>query len=135
MFDFSEGNSLDHLDQDAREALVSLLEKRTAYFAHQTELNRLKIVALTTPTPEAWQAVTDYGTTYIKPLRESMTPEVMKLMERAVNVDAMKAMLPMLLAALAQSIDITLALTTLGADPDMVATVVGSAQEYFRGGL
>jgi hypothetical protein len=135
MFDLNEANSFEHLDEETHDTLVSLLEKRTSYFAHQTELNRLRIAALTTPTAEAWQAVTDYGTNHIKPLRESMGPEIMKLVEQAVNVDVIKAMLPMLLAALAQAVDIPLILTTLGADPDMVTSVVGSAQEYFRNGM
>lgn len=133
MLGLREDGSFEHLDPETREVLISLIEKRTAYFAHQTELNRLRIAAIRTPTPEALQAVEEYAATHVRPLRESMAPEMTKLMEQAINVERLMNMLPMVLSALTTSVDVPLLLTILGADPDMISTLVGSAQEYFRG--
>jgi CHAT domain-containing protein len=126
--------SFQNLDDETRQDLADLLDSRAEYLTHQISVNRLRAIALRDPTPENLEAVEDYATEYVKPLREELAAQTHRLVEAAVDIDGLKAMLPAVLLALSQSINVPLLLTASGADPDMITLVVTEAQDYFRNG-
>lgn len=134
MFPTNMDTSFQNLDEETRQDLADLLDSRAEYLTHQISVNRLRAVALRDPTPENLEAVEDYATEYVKPLREELAAQTHRLVEAAVDIDGIKAMLPAVLMGLSQSINIPLLLTASGADPDMITLVVTEAQDYFRNG-
>lgn len=135
MFPSTQGCSFSYLSDEKREALISLLEKRNEYCAHTIELNRLRIEAIANPSAATVDAVEEYSREHMLPLRVGMMPEMELLLKQSINTEQLQTMLPMVLAALAQAIDMELLLTTMGADADMIAETIGRTQEFFRRGM
>lgn len=129
MFDMLS-TSFASMDAADRAILARLLDKRNEYLAKTIKLNELKIAALTNPSAANEAAVNDFSTAVIAPLRDAMQDDVRALLQKAVDVDGLQSMLPMILAGALQSVNITLLLTAIGIDPDMISKLVKEIKEY-----
>lgn len=128
-------SSFSDLEEDVRTRLASLLEKRNDYLVQQIKLNELRIIMLLTPSPANEAAVNAFNSTVVAPIRDGMGEDIMFLMDKALNVQGLKAMLPMVLIGVLQSVNITLALTTLGIEPDVVDRFTSAIGEFIESGM
>ena len=132
MFDFgSNGSMFESLDADTRLAVANLLQQRNEYAELMMEVNRRKIQILMNPTAEAEQDLAEYTSAVVAPMRMKMSQDTVALLGKAVDVEAIKGLLPIILLGLTQSIDLPLLFTVMGLDPDMIAESVGYIKEYF----
>lgn len=67
--------------------------------------------------------------------RALVTEKLRVFLPQTVNVDGLKAILPMLVAALAQYVNVPLLLDAFGMEPDVIETSVSSLKDYFKSGL
>ncbi len=129
---FGDLASLADLKPEDRERLASLLADRNEYLRQSIVLNDLRIVQLNNPTPENEARVAAFNSTVVAPLRSKMSADLSALLSSAVNIASIKAFMPMIVAGVMQSVNIPLALTTLGIDPDTVEELVGIVKDYIK---
>ncbi|HET6746806.1 MAG TPA: hypothetical protein VFH06_01730 [Candidatus Saccharimonadales bacterium] len=133
MFELS--GSFDSLDPEKRRKLADYLEVRNEYLEMTIKLNELRIRTLVEPTAANQDAVNNYASAVLAPMRAKHNELASNLVRDAVNVESLKGMLPMLAMALTSSIDVPLLLTTLNVDPDMIEKIVGEASSFFKRGM
>lgn len=111
MFAFGSNDYwMDQLDDETKQRLASLLENRNVYLLHFVELNRMRILQLTNPSPENAARMDQYVEQHMAPIREQMMLDSAHLLETAIDMDAIKEMLPMLLAGVMQKVNLPLLL-------------------------
>ena len=131
MFGISEGSAYATMDAAKRRKLADLLHHRNEYSAMVTKVNNQKIQILMHPTAASEQELAEYTRTTVAPMREKLQKETVALMVQAVDVEGLKQMLPMLLAAVANFVDLPLLFEAAGLDPDMIEEALGLLREYF----
>lgn len=128
-------SGFDSLTDEQRQKLAELFELRIEYFEHLRVLYGLRLQQLNNPSEAAEQQALGYSAAVIAPLRTKMTEIGVELAKQAVDVDKAKAMLPMVLMALSQSVNLQLLLTALNIEPDMIDTLTGKLKDYFESGM
>jgi peptidoglycan hydrolase-like protein with peptidoglycan-binding domain len=71
----------------------------------------------------------------VAPVRSRMMEISTELAKQAVDIDKAKAMLPMVLMALSQSVNIPLLMASLNIEPDMVESLTKQLKQYFESGM
>jgi hypothetical protein len=127
--------SFDSLDPEKRRKLAEYLEVRNEYFEMSIKLNELRIRTLVEPTAANQDAMNDYASAVLAPMRLKHNELASGLVKDAVDLSKLKDMLPMLAAALTSAIDVPLLLTALNADPDMIEKIVSDASAFFKKGM
>lgn len=127
-------SSLTELDEDVRVRLAGLLEKRNRYLTEAIKLNELRIRVLMNPSELTESQANAFNSTVVAPLRDAMSDDMQFLTEKAINFDGIQAMLPMVVAGLLQSVNLTLLFTMMGADPDMIERSIGDVSKFIKSG-
>jgi len=81
------------------------------------------------------EAAEDYSSTVVAPLRLRVAEYVNPLLEKSVNVDGLKGMLPMLLMALMQNVNVPLLLATVGLDVDNIKKLMELSSDFIKNGM
>ena len=100
-----------------------------------TELNDRRISALLDPTPEREQAVKDFASTVVVPLRTQATVQAVAILKDAVNVEKLQELLPILALAVLQCVDIQSAMVAIGLEPDQLEEFAQLAQGFLKRGM
>ena len=69
------------------------------------------------------------------PVRLKLAELTVAIAQDAINLDQLKSMLPMVLAALMGSINFPMLFAALNLEPDMAQTLVDKGTEFFSKGL
>lgn len=128
-------NGFDSLTEEQRQKLAELFALRVEYYEHLRVLYGLRLQQLNNPSEAAEQQALGYSSTVIAPIRTKMTEIGVELAKQAVDIDRAKAMLPMALMALSQSVNLPLLLTSLNIEPDMIDDLSKKLKEYFESGM
>jgi hypothetical protein len=133
MFDDMFGGSLyEKLDEETRMELAKLLQLQIEHGQLMAEVNKRSIGILMYPTPEAEQDLAEYSATVVAPVRDRYFEQRAILVERAIDLEAIKDLLPMIALGISQSINFPLLFTVLGFDPAMVTAALASFKEFFE---
>lgn len=124
--------SLAGLDEETRLKLADLLTRRNEYFVQLTKLNELRIQALMNPSTYLEEQMNDFNSAVVAPLRDGMSKDMSSILDGAVNVDNIKALMPMILMGVLQSVNVPLLLVTLGLEPDMIEKLVSEINKFIR---
>jgi len=123
------------LTDEQREKLSAYLTMRNDYLLAQIELNRRRAAVLKNPSPAEEAAIREYSSIVVAPMRRRCGQTALGLMQDSVDVEALESMLPMVLMALTQSINIPLLLATIGLEPDSIEQVTSGVSAYFKKGM
>jgi hypothetical protein len=116
MFDDMFGGSLyEKLDEETRMELAKLLQLQIEHGQLMAEVNKRSI-----------------GATVVAPVRDRYFEQRAILVERAIDLEAIKDLLPMIALGISQSINFPLLFTVLGFDPAMVTAALASFKEFFE---
>lgn len=123
-------SSLGDLKKEDRDKLSAFLVKRNELMVHAITLNKLRIEQLANPTPENDARVADFNSTVIAPLRDGMSDDIIELLDSAVDIDSIIGFMPMILTGVLQYVNIPLALTVFGIDPDTTQRLISRVKDY-----
>ena len=129
MFDNFTSTPFSDLDEETRRKLADLIEARNTYLNHLMVLNGMKIDALRSPDPAKDARIGDYSSALIAPIRTHMTELTAEMLECAVDVEKAKALLPMLLLAATQTVNLPMLMVVLGLDPDQFTFLIGKIKD------
>lgn len=132
MFNLNSESFLTELDADERETLRRVNQARQEYLEALVKFHQMREQVLANPSIEAEKSLRDYSKTVIAPLRRDMSADVGKLLEKSVDVDGLKSMLPMILLAVSRSVNLPLLMETLNLDSDMIEDTVTKLKDYIR---
>lgn len=128
-------SGFDSLSEDQRQKLIELFQLRIEYHDHLKVLYGLRLQQLTNHSPAADQQVSGYSSAVVAPVRSRMMEISTELAKQAVDIYKAKAMLPMVLMALSQSVNIPLLMASLNIEPDMVESLTKQLKQYFESGM
>jgi hypothetical protein len=129
MFDNFTSAPFSDLDEETRLKLADLIEARNNYMNHIMVLNSMKIDALRAPDPTKDARIADYSSALIAPIRTHMSELTTEMLERAVDVEKVKALLPMLLLVATQAVNLPVLMMALGLDPDQFTFLIGKIKD------
>lgn len=132
---FGLDSSLDSLSPEDRERLADLLEARLALAEQQRVLNQMRITHLRDPKAVSEEQVNGYAKDIIAPARSRISEQQVLLLQSSIDAQKLKDMLPMILLAVTQSINIPLLLAALNIEPDMVEDLVKHIKEFIDSGM
>lgn len=135
MFDISSEAPLCELDDETRRQFIEYLLAHNDYMSEMIKLNDLKIQVLRSQNPVDEGRLADYASLVVAPHRRSMEEKRDVLLKKVVNVDHLKEMAPMFLAAAAGSINIPLLLNTVNLDADQVSQTMKKIRDFVRDGI
>ena len=127
-------SSLKDLTKKQRLALANLLNARSDYAAKEIELNQLRLKALANPTTTNQEAVRDFAALVTTPLREDVTRQTLTLMHEAIDMEGLVEFLPSVLMGLLQFVNLPLALTAIGVEPDEADKIIEIITDYVKKG-
>lgn len=128
-------SSYEDLTPEEREKAADLIESRNDLALKMFELNRMRVQVLRNYTPEGEQALANFTSTMIAPLRAHASTQKAALLQDAVNVEGLKSLLPMIAMGLLQNINIPLLLTATDVDPDVINEMMAMAKKFIKDGL
>jgi hypothetical protein len=128
-------SSYGDLDLETRTALASFLSDRNEYTKQLLKLNELRIKVLQNPTPDGEKQLAEYSSAIVAPLRGKLSEQTVELLKRAIDLDSLKGLLPIIFLGVTQAINVPMLLTILGIDPDMIEQLVGQAKKFVKDGL
>jgi hypothetical protein len=124
------------LSDTQRAALAELFALRNEYYAQATKLNNIRLRVLQDPTPGGEDEVREFAAVMVTPVRMRMVEATGKLLtEEALDLERLKGMLPMVLMALTQSVNVSLLMNLLDVEPDIVEKMLEQVREYFSSGM
>ncbi len=127
---FEMNMSLGDLSLGERAALGDLLETRNEYMKRTVKLNELRIAYLRDPDPAKELAISSYHTLSVAPCQDKLRRQTMDILRQAVDVDAVKALLPAVLLGVMRSVNLPLALNALGLEQDDINKVIELVEDY-----
>lgn len=127
--------SLTEMDRETREKLANLLSDRNEYLEQQQTLNKLRIEMLRDGTPESEQRVKDFNSAVVVPLRAKMTPVILELFQKSVNVEGLKSIMPIIVMGLMQSVNLPLLFATAGVELDAAEEIINTIKDYVKKGM
>lgn len=124
--------SLCSLDEDERAKLAEVIRDRNEYLEQLIKLNELRLVTLANPTEANETAANDFNSTVVAPLRDKHMASGHELLREAVNLEGIKALMPIVAMGLLQSVNPTLALAATGAEPDLIERAISAVSEFIK---
>lgn len=130
MFNLDSETFLTDLDEETRATVRRVNSSRIEYLESLVKYHKMREEVLAHPTTEAEKSLNAYSRTVVAALRQSMIPDMTALLQQSVNVEGLKSMMPMILMAVLNSVNVPLLMDTLNLDSDMVEDTVTRLREY-----
>lgn len=134
MFNLDSETFLTNLDEETRATLRRVNSARAEYLESLVKYHKMREQVLDHPTTEAEKSLNVYSKTVVAPLRQAMLPDITALLEQSVNVEGLKSMMPMILMAVLNSVNLPLLMDTLNLDSDMIEEAVTRLKQYISSG-
>lgn len=119
-------------DEETRRLLAALLTMRNQLRQQQCQVDAMRIQQLTGGSVSEAD-IDAYTAQYITPLRKQIAELSMPLLQKAINIDELQKMLPMLFGLLPQVVDIRLVMLAIGFDEDAIDGVVAKIRQLISG--
>lgn len=128
--------SFGDMTPEQRTNLAELVALRSEYYAQVVKISDKLINVLQHPTPEGEADLRELSSALVAPVRSRFADKQRDvIVGDCIDLNELKGMLPMLLMALTQSINLPILMTVLNLEPDMIEQLVGLATDYFKSGM
>jgi hypothetical protein len=136
MFGF-ELNALQYagLTPEQQTTLVNLVSTEKEYLEACLELNSLRMQALTNPCQKTQEAVEDYTSTVVAPLRDNLTSQRRALLTEAVDLNGVLGTLSFAGVGLLNHVNLPLLLEALGIDSDHATKALAEITTFLQKGM
>jgi hypothetical protein len=125
-------SSMGELKEEDRLRLASFLEKRNEYALQYVKLSEMRVKQLRNPSPMNELRASSFNDSVVLPFRTEVRDEMYELLESAVDFEALKDLLPMILAGVTRYINIPLVLSVLGTSPEDIQRLVAVIKDYIQ---
>jgi hypothetical protein len=133
-FDVDE-HLYERITDDQRRLMVAVTQAKVDLDKAQLTYNKLKLTALNDPSEYNLSQLSDFASLKLRHLRDDHRNLQNQLLLESVNVDKLKEILPVLLLALSQAIDVPLLLDSVGIDENMISEGMTLLKDFFKNGF
>jgi hypothetical protein len=123
----------DELTEEQKAKLLEVLELRTKFYRYAREMTRRQIELLRDPSPLAEEELKEFIAEFVTPVRREMAQKGVELSRDAIDIETMKSILPMILMAVTQGVNLPLLMTALGLDTDITIEAFGQIKKIIKG--
>lgn len=120
-------------DSETKETLKSFLEARIALHTAKSQMEGLRILHLSGDPSVTAEALELHHSTHIIPAQKKHFEHLKQLLHLAINVGELKALLPMIVLGITQSVDVRLLFLALDLDEESIGEIITSLKDLVEG--